>query len=213
MNIEAQQRLIQEKLDELPSSLRDAIDSSDWEIKIFDIGRRHKLHIDDLAFLQIELALAIVGISDQSSFTREVQSKLGIDDETMDKIVEDVNNEIFSHIRDHLKEEVFEDEAEKYSESGLPSEEEKEMKKAGISFGVEDAEEDAVLEEETADTDEVEEVENKIEVKVSKPVDLGTASTSQNPAPSAGVFKTKISQVSAEGKPNNFFDPYREPLE
>ena len=218
MNIVDGQKLIQKKMNELPPSLRGAIDSSGWERKIFDIGKRNKLHIDDLAYLQFELALAIVGLSSQADFSFHVKDKLGIDDETMDKIVEDINDEIFSHIRDHIKEDVFKGEKEKYSESGLSDSEEKEMKKAGISFKDEEEIETPAPEEESVDQGAKEEgAPNKLNVNVTKtPVPTAppepAASTSAS-LQSAGVFKTKIREVDTEGKPKNFFDPYREPVE
>ncbi len=206
---EERRKLIEEKMKELPTSVKQAIDSSGWERKIFDIGKRYKLHIDHLDFLQFELALAMIGLSDQTEFMAQVKDHTGLDTGTVDKIVGDINTEIFSHIREKLKTDVYtEEEPAPTSFSGeekLSDNEELEMKRAGVNLS--GGPDEPEIREEEPEMEEVAPSE-PVPAKVTPPVEEKKDTSPTQPT--AQVFKTKMSE---EGKPKNYFDPYREPIE
>lgn len=217
-----QRQLIEEKMEELPSNVKEAIESSGWEKKIVDIGNRYKLHVDDLDLLGFELALAMVGMSDQNEFMRQMKQELRLGDETLDNIVGDINSEIFSHIREKLKEDV--EAEENYQEPTTVNREEElsrsekvEMQKAGIRLGDDEdlipveAPKEIKIVQESPETEKVEIKSPEELEEMAKIADL--EDKKKESGPTAQVFKTKIVGNGEKDKPSNYFDPYREPLE
>lgn len=188
---------VEEMKAQMPPKIKEAIESSGWERKIFDIGRKYSLHIDDLAELQEELELAMFGISNQESFEYRLKS-LGVDDETTDKIIVDINSQIFSIIREKIKEDVLFDEREKYSGDSLDDVDIKTMKKAGVSLGG-DEEDDKEPQEDLAETKtSTNDTLAEEEVEVLLPPIQDNNEKQEN-------VKTEVVQPS--------IDPYREPIE
>lgn len=197
---------IEERMEEIPKALADAIRTSGWEKIVFDIGRKHSLHVDDIGQLQNELILVLVGIVHPDEFRSIVINEIGINSDKADTIIEEINSEINEKIKNALKKEIGGAE----DEEGLDDADKRTMKSAGVSIG------ESIEEPELAAEEEVE---------VPLPADLPLAANplKVNVAPNATtkpaalapsqVFKSKTTEVSVEGKPKNFFDPYREPVE
>lgn len=188
---------VEEMKAQMPPKIKEAIESSGWERKIFDIGRKYSLHIDDLAELQEELELAMFGISNQESFEYRLKS-LGVDDETADKIIVDINSQIFSIIREKIKEDVLFDEREKYSRDSLDDVDIKTMKKAGVSLGGDEDDDEEPQEDLVETTTSANDTPAEEEVEVPLPPIQDNNQKQEN-------IKTEAVQPS--------IDPYREPIE
>lgn len=188
---------VEEMKAQMPPKIKEAIESSGWERKIFDIGRKYSLHIDDLAELQEELELAMFGISNQESFEYRLKS-LGVDDETADKIIVDINSQIFSIIREKIKEDVLFDEREKYSRDSLDDVDIKTMKKAGVSLGGDEDDDEEPQEDLVETTTSANDTPAEEEVEVHLPPIQDNNQKQEN-------IKTEAVQPS--------IDPYREPIE
>lgn len=191
---------IEERMKELPPALSQAIKNSNWEKLVFDIGREHSLHVDDIGEIQNELILVLTGIVHPDEFRSVLVSELGIGAEKTDAVVSEINTKINERIKAELRKSL--DGAED-QESEFTATEHQALRKAGVSFGVEEEEiEDIPAEPEPAPA-----------TAPVKAAEVSPTSVSK-PSPQApGVFKTKVTDISAEGKPKNFFDPYREPVE
>lgn len=122
---------IEERMKELPKSLAEAIEKSGWEKAVFDIGRKHSLHVDDIGNIQNELILVLTGLVHPDEFRSVVINEIGIKEEKADAIIEEINVAINDRIRERLKEALDRE------EMTLKSEEVDTMKKAGVSLGEE----------------------------------------------------------------------------
>ena len=82
---------IEERMEELPKALANAIRSSNWEKIVFDIGRKHDMHVDDIGELQNELILVLVGIVHPDEFRSIVINEIGVRSDDADDIIEEIN--------------------------------------------------------------------------------------------------------------------------
>lgn len=142
MNNQTIQNQIDDHMKTLPTDVQNAIKSSSWERKILTIGRKYGLHVDQLEVLQVELSLAVLGLTGRDEFVREVMSEAKISKETMNLIVEDINHEIFEPIRNYLHTTRINEEEREISLSGLEKKEEETLSRHGVSFDV--SSEDAI---------------------------------------------------------------------
>lgn len=193
MDIEFKKK-IEERMQELPPALAEAIRRSNWEKLVFDIGREHSLHVDDIGEIQNELILVLTGIVHPDTFREVMIEEIGIKAEKADTIISEINEKINERIKAELRRSLEEDEA-----TVRADEEKTVLHKAGISFG-----------------DEVETVTTMTSPQPVAPA-VPVAKTVPTPKPAAApmpnVFETKTTKISAEGKPEGFFDPYREAIE
>ncbi|MEZ4103109.1 MAG: hypothetical protein R3B55_00875 [Candidatus Paceibacterota bacterium] len=92
---ENQKKLIEEQMQKIPAEVREAIKSSDWERTIFNIGREHKMHIDDIDILSIETILTMIGLEHPKDYPENLQKRIGLNDEQLMSIVDEVNQRLF----------------------------------------------------------------------------------------------------------------------
>lgn len=64
---------IKKRLAELPVDVRQAVESVDLGEKIRAVGTRHGLHIDQLATLEDEITLVMLGFADPSEFAERLE--------------------------------------------------------------------------------------------------------------------------------------------
>lgn len=189
---DTQKQLIQEQMRKIPKEVRDAIENSDWERVVFNIGREHKLHIDDIDTLSVETILTMIGLEHPKDFYENVQSRANIGTDTMNQIVDEINSRLFTKIRLALQEYY-----EKLSAGEIMHpEEKKHLNNSGI-----------VLD----DDEDLAEISNQVKEIVS---------VKENPQPiveTKNVTEPKPTPTSSEKKevkiPEIKFDPYREPIE
>lgn len=127
---ERQKKLIEEQMQQIPKEVAEAINQSDWERVVFNIGRKHKLHMDQIDVLSVETILTMIGLVDPIEYVDVIEKRLGLDEEKTMDIVEDVNNQLFYKIRDALKK-VYRDSS---ADSIMADDEKDIMHNAGIAL-------------------------------------------------------------------------------
>ena len=73
-------------MQKIPAEVREAIRASDWERTIFNIGREHKMHIDDIDTLSIETILTMIGLEHPKDYPENIQKRIGLKDEELKRI-------------------------------------------------------------------------------------------------------------------------------
>lgn len=193
--------IIKDHFASLPEPVKKAIGSFDWAREIFDIGRSHSLHVDQIGNLQTEVMLVVLGLATPKDFYDQMVGSIGIPEDLAQKIVEEANTKVFNRIRDFLKDYYDEDGNEK-----IHSSEKDVLKGAGISLG----DEEDVSQNENSEDDLGFVAMPGVETSIPKEETVQAKPKVETPAPK--VFKTPT-PASAGERPKNFFDPYREPIE
>jgi hypothetical protein len=89
-------------INNLPPKIGETFVSLEMLQTVQDIATRNGLHIDQIELLLTEVNQVLLGMSPSSSFTSELQSVTGIDNETAQKITTEVDQYIFMPIRQDL---------------------------------------------------------------------------------------------------------------
>ncbi|TSC73471.1 MAG: hypothetical protein G01um101470_77 [Parcubacteria group bacterium Gr01-1014_70] len=92
-----------DRIENLPPQLKEAMFSPDNTDKMFEIGKRHSLHIDKLGEMAHETGLLMLGVTHPNEFVGNLAERLQVDRATASKIADDINNEIFAPVREHLR--------------------------------------------------------------------------------------------------------------
>lgn len=193
---ENQKKLIQEQMQKIPAEVREAIEKSDWERVVFNIGRAHKMHVDDIDVLSIETILVMIGLSHPKDFPDHLQKATGMSDDTLMDIIDEINEKLFSKIREALKTHYEKVSAGEIMDTG----EKDELFHAGISL---DDNHQPIAEKKNLETL----VDKKLkEAEVKKP-EVVAVEEKKEEAPKVEIKKPEVE------KPRQSFDPYREPIE
>ena len=96
----------------LPKELQDIIMSSGYQTSLVEIGKRHKLTIEQLGQLELETTLVMVGSTHPDMYVHEVEEILNIDPDLAQAIANDVNEKIMKPIREKLEEVYYRFEVE-----------------------------------------------------------------------------------------------------
>lgn len=86
--------------DRLPSEIQDVIESYDTSKKMWAIGQKHRLHIDDIGKLNDIILDVMMGITASKDFIDEIVKEIKISKLDASAIVHDVNEEIFKPIKE-----------------------------------------------------------------------------------------------------------------
>lgn len=100
---ETSAKQIQQRFEELPDDVQRAIQSSDLEKKLEEIGTKRKLHIDQVGILGDETRLVMLGFSDPSEFAATLAQQLKIGRVDAEAIAEDVSQDVFVPIRKSMQ--------------------------------------------------------------------------------------------------------------
>lgn len=107
-NQEAEQALsrlegeLKTRFDLLPTELQEVITSSDYQTKLFEIAKKYKLTYDKLGQLELETTMVLLGMTPPDEFKLDISEQLKVDDATINNIVKDLNDQIFTPIRQQL---------------------------------------------------------------------------------------------------------------
>jgi wyosine [tRNA(Phe)-imidazoG37] synthetase (radical SAM superfamily) len=96
-------KLLKEKIMEMPQQLRDAYFSENTTNKIMLVAKNHDLHIDQTGELSDEVGLVFLGVTPVSDFVKNIRERLKINNELAEKIVAELNTEIFEPARTLMK--------------------------------------------------------------------------------------------------------------
>lgn len=87
----------------IPPEILEAIKSASVYKKLEDIGARYNLHLDQIGQLEVDTRMVLVGNSKSESFIYTVAKNLEIEPNIAEKIVKDINEEIFMGLRESLQ--------------------------------------------------------------------------------------------------------------
>lgn len=88
----------------LPEHIREFYSSEEVSTSNLNIGTKYHLHIDAIGKMGELTGLAIMGLVPFDDFNKELASRIGISSDTVNLIVYDLNQQIFSKIRKELEE-------------------------------------------------------------------------------------------------------------
>lgn len=213
MSEEVNEQLIKEQLKSLPRPVQEAVASFDWAREVFEVGRAHTLHVDQIGQIQTEVMLVVIGLISPKDFHDQMISRIGINEDQALEIADEVNERVFVPIREFMKNYYAEE--EKKGTEIVPSERNV-LRNAGISLGDEPEEPAPQIEkaketkfsseddEEEFITPEKDMVAMASPLKPVTPIVAPVIPDIAAKLQSSEVFKTKSS---------NYLDPYREPVE
>jgi hypothetical protein len=96
-------KLIKEKFDSLPESIKAVITSSNYEEALLEIGKKYQLNVEKLSILEVETTMVMMALIPTANFETELTRELGVDKAVGSQIVKDINEKIFFKIRELLK--------------------------------------------------------------------------------------------------------------
>ena len=96
------QKIIDDRLNELPEVIRDIILKSNWKDKIRRIVTKNKLHIDQGATIENLVFVTMLGMETPEDFVENAKEYANISEDQALSISSDVEKEIFREIRDKL---------------------------------------------------------------------------------------------------------------
>lgn len=214
-------QIIKEHFETLPEPVKKAIASFDWAREVFDIGRKHSMHIDRIGELQTEVMLVVLGLISPRDFQNELMSRIEPNREIALEVSDEVNKRVFIRIRDFMKD-FYEREGAYVSpekEDELRNSEKSVLRTAGIKVGDEANEPEPAIPTVpfplSVENDEIVSLVSESELEHAVPpakADTVIAEvTSAMSKPE--VYKSPITVMTPKTVPKNFLDPYREPVE
>lgn len=100
----------------LPTELQQVILSSDYQMKLFEIAKKHKLTYEKLGQLELETTMVILGMTPPDEYKAEVAEQMQLSGTDLDNVVMEINAQVFQPIRDKLMGIYTEDEVKKGEE-------------------------------------------------------------------------------------------------
>lgn len=97
------QKQIEQRINELPLDIQEAVLSSEFGDKILAISTSAKLHIDQVQSLNDIAMLAMLGFMPLNDMQQEIARQLGLQPEIAQKIASEINGQIFLPIRESMK--------------------------------------------------------------------------------------------------------------
>ncbi|MEK7647324.1 MAG: hypothetical protein AAB378_03095 [Patescibacteria group bacterium] len=94
---------IQQKYDTLPLKVREVFEGAETAETLQQIGKKHKLMLDQLGELTDETGLVILGLTHPKDYINNISARLSVEKETAKNIAEEVNQKVFQKIREELK--------------------------------------------------------------------------------------------------------------
>ena len=95
-------KLIEERMLELPQTIRDVIVKSGWTNTIRSLVKKHNLRIDQGSNLETETLLIMLGIETQEQYIKNLINEAQLSPELAGEIAQEVNLQIFSLIKNKL---------------------------------------------------------------------------------------------------------------
>jgi hypothetical protein len=92
---------LDERFNNLSKEARDAIEKSDYQIKIYEIGQKYNLTISQMGILGESTIKVMLGITPPDKFEESLK-ELKISAEKIIEIVNDINDQILKKIREEL---------------------------------------------------------------------------------------------------------------
>ncbi len=99
------EKIIKERLAELPNSIKRAIFKTDIGGAIQRISQRNRLHLDQASNLETEIMLVMLGLEPSDDFVKNLATNLSIDQNFASRLSGEINNEIFNVVKMNMMKE------------------------------------------------------------------------------------------------------------
>lgn len=96
-------RPISPKFNSLPENLKSVIAESDYQNKVYALGRKYNLSIDEMGVLEEVVTRIMLGTLPANNLENEIKYKIEIPEDKAKELIEELNNSIFKNIRELLK--------------------------------------------------------------------------------------------------------------
>ncbi len=96
------QSVLENRLRYLPEITGRAINSIDWATRIVNIGHKYGLHVDEMEDFQGVVLKSMIGLISPENFENELINALALSPATTEKIVAELNVEIFEPVHDYV---------------------------------------------------------------------------------------------------------------
>ena len=96
------QSVLENRLRYLPEITGKAINSIDWATRIVNIGHKYGLHVDEMEDFQGVVLKSMIGLISPESFETELINALALSPATTEKIITELNIEIFEPVHDYV---------------------------------------------------------------------------------------------------------------
>ncbi len=100
------QRMLGERLKQLPKVVQDAITSADIEKHLRELSDTHKLHLDQWQLLENEVMLTLLGFEEPEDLPANLKKELNVAVDVADALTEDISRIVFAPIRAELEREL-----------------------------------------------------------------------------------------------------------
>jgi hypothetical protein len=100
----------------LPTELQQVILSSDYQLQLFEVAKKHKLTYEKLGQLELETTMVILGMTPPDEYKLEIAEQMGLSGADLDNVVMEINEKVFMPIREKLMALYSEDEVKKGEE-------------------------------------------------------------------------------------------------
>ncbi len=94
---------LNEAYEKLPPELKEAMLSVDTVEAINSIGKKYRLHVDQIGDVGSETGYVLLGLTHPTDFVGSLTKRLGIDRILASQIASDINDQIFLQVREQLK--------------------------------------------------------------------------------------------------------------
>lgn len=106
---EKYKKIIEEKFDELPPEVKQAILSKNYEEILVNAQKKYTLSITQLSLLERETSMVLLGLMSPNQYSNELATQLLIPKDKAQELVTELNETLFKPIRTQLKE-IYDDE-------------------------------------------------------------------------------------------------------
>ncbi len=96
-------KTLDERFANLPYEVRDAIENSDYQKKLYEVASKQKLSIEQMGKLENITNKVLLGLIHPDEFTNNIVSDLGLSTDQANTLTTEINNNIMSSIRTALK--------------------------------------------------------------------------------------------------------------
>ena len=96
-------KALEEHLKNLPEEVRTTVLTFNWEQKMGDLGKKYGLRVDELNTVHFETLGTTVGLFHPGDLYENLKRNLGLDDETITNLVNDINENILGDLRRRIK--------------------------------------------------------------------------------------------------------------
>lgn len=94
--------ILDNRLRYLPEITGQAINSIDWATRIITIGHKYGLHVDEMEEFQSVVLKSMTGLIAPENFETEIINALALSPATTEKIIAELNAQVFEPIHDYV---------------------------------------------------------------------------------------------------------------